>query len=194
MNKNVGATVALHVTSASPWSRKQASAIPVSERKHHSSEQPSTEGSGTVLWPPDKNVHLQIPSYPKSIWHDLRIKNKCVGPPLPCTRPLAQALTCFHEHSGWSPDLFPRRTFREREASLQSVTILLPYPVQETKSVNLVVPRTGSHRPSGWWSVVSGSFLTGVPNRARQELRHDIIEEKILRLSQATLLTWVALT
>lgn len=43
------------------------------------------------LWPPDKNVRLQIPCYPESIWCVLRIKSKSAYP-------LSQALTCFHRH------------------------------------------------------------------------------------------------
>lgn len=37
--------------------------LPSPRRKRHSSAQPSTRGSGTILWPPDKNAHWQIPRY-----------------------------------------------------------------------------------------------------------------------------------
>lgn len=44
------------------------------------------------LWPPVKNVRLQISSYPESIWCVPRIKSKSAYP-------LTPALTCFHRHS-----------------------------------------------------------------------------------------------
>lgn len=80
-------------SSTSPKRRDRALGLPASERKRHPLPK---SGTGRFrccpLWPLDKNVHLQIPSYPKSIWCVLRIRNKCAYP-------LSQALTGFHKHS-----------------------------------------------------------------------------------------------
>lgn len=124
-------------TSASPGSREEALQLPASEGKRHPSAQPGTERFWHCpLWPPDKNVRSQILSYPKSIWRVLRIKNKCGRLPSTCAHSLSQALTCFHGHSGWSPDLSQRgRHQAQRRESGTSA----PHPAGEAEWISPAV-------------------------------------------------------
>lgn len=135
--RNAARIAGAFCTSASPWSRDQAPRLPASERK---CQHLAKSGPGRFwycpLWPPDKNVRLQIPSYPESIWCVLRIKSKSAYP-------LSQALTCFHRHSssqGEAQTCPQEGAPRGRETpSTQRVGPLSPHPT----------PRGGVTQPEG---------------------------------------------
>ena len=110
---------------ASPWSRAQPSA-----------SQPP-RGSSSLwhslaqwfwhcpLWPLDKNVHLHIPSYPKSICCVLGIKNKCGTLPCPVTTLSLRLWLAFTSIWGKAQTCLKRIVW-EAELSPQPVAPLPP--------------------------------------------------------------------
>lgn len=157
--------------------------------------QPSA-GSGTErswhcpLWPLDKNVHLQIPRYPKPICCVLRIKNKGGRLPVLCPPNLSSSallsralevkprlVPAMHTVSGTSaPSLRPEAGW----ISLQSLA-------------NSGGDGTGSHRA---FSLEVNHTLFGwllIRERARQELQDDFTEGRLVKGKQLMLVThWAA--